>query len=58
MAAEVLQQLDLAQGALGENLFAEDICDLFDSDTVVGLVIHGGTANSEEEKGYGQQKLV
>lgn len=42
MAAEVLQQLDLAQGALGENLLAEDIGDLFDGDTLVGLSVDRG----------------
>lgn len=43
MAAEVLEQLDLAQGALGENLLAEDICDFLDGNTLVGLVIDGST---------------
>jgi hypothetical protein len=39
MAAEVLQQLDLAQSALGENLLAENIGNLFDGDTLVCLSI-------------------
>lgn len=43
MASEVLQQLDLAQGALGQNLLAEDIGDLFDGNTFIGLVVDGGT---------------
>lgn len=42
MAAEVLQQLDLAQSALGENLLAKDIGDLFDSDALVGLSVYRG----------------
>ena len=40
--SEVLQQLDLAQGALGENLFAEDIGDLLDGYTLARLVVGGG----------------
>jgi hypothetical protein len=35
----VLQQLDLAQSALGENLLAENIGNLFDGDTLVCLSI-------------------
>jgi hypothetical protein len=42
VAAEVLEQLDLAESSLGENLLAEDIGDLLDGDTLVGLVVHGG----------------
>lgn len=42
MAAEVLQQLDLAQGALGENFLAENIGDLFDGDALVGLSVDSG----------------
>lgn len=41
MAPEVLQELDLAQGALGQNLFAKDIGDLLDGDAFVGLVVNG-----------------
>jgi hypothetical protein len=41
VAPEVLQELDLAQGALGQDLLAEDIGDLLDGNTLVGLVIHG-----------------
>lgn len=40
MAAEVLQQLDLAQSALGENLLAKNIGDLFDSDALVRLSVY------------------
>ena len=36
----MLQELDLAQGALGEDLFAEDICDFLDGNTLVRLVVY------------------
>ena len=39
VAAKVLQQLDLAQGALGEDLLAKDIGDLLDGDALVRLVV-------------------
>lgn len=42
MAAEVLQKLDLAQGPLSQNLFAEDIGDFFDGNTFAGLNVGGG----------------
>lgn len=51
MAAEVLEKLDLAQGALGQNLLAKNIGDLLDGDALVGLVVNGGT----ERRGYRQQ---
>lgn len=44
MAAEVLEQLNLAQSALGEDLLAEYIGDLLDGDALVGLVVDGSTA--------------
>jgi hypothetical protein len=37
--SEVLQQLDLAQGALGQDLLAEDIGDLFDGHAFARLVV-------------------
>jgi hypothetical protein len=43
VSPEVLQQLDLAQGTLGQDLLAKDIGDLLDGDTLVGMVIDGGT---------------
>jgi hypothetical protein len=43
LTSEVLQQLDLAQGTLGEDLLAEDIGDLFDGDALARLVV-GGSA--------------
>ena len=42
MTSEVLEELDLAQGALGQDLFAEDIGDLLDGDSLVRLSVHGG----------------
>ena len=41
VTTEVLQQLDFAQGALGQNLLGKDICDLLDSDALAGLVVGG-----------------
>ncbi len=49
VASEVLEELDLAQGALGQDLLAEDIGDLLDGDAFAGLVIHGGTGAREED---------
>jgi hypothetical protein len=42
VASEVLQQLDLAQGALGQNLLAEDIGDLLDGDALARPVVGRG----------------
>lgn len=39
MASEVLKELDLTQGALGQDLLAEDIGDLLDGDALVALVV-------------------
>ena len=39
--SEVLQQLDLSQGALGQDLLAEDICNLFDGNAFSRLVVCG-----------------
>lgn len=47
MPPEVLQELDLAQGALGQDLLAEYIGDLLDSNTLVGLVVDSGARSSE-----------
>lgn len=43
MASEVLQQLDLSQGPFGQNLLAEHIGDLLDSDTLARLSVGGRT---------------
>jgi hypothetical protein len=43
MAPEMLQELDFAQCALGEDFLAEDIGDFLDGDALVGLVVHGST---------------
>ena len=45
MSPEVLEKLDFAQGALGENLLAKDIGNLLNGDALVRLVIHSGTMN-------------
>jgi hypothetical protein len=42
VSPEVLEQLDLAQGALGQDLLAEDIGDLLDGNALVRLVVDGG----------------
>jgi hypothetical protein len=41
--SEVLQELDFAQGTLGQDLLAEDIGDLLDGHALAGLVV-GGSA--------------
>lgn len=41
MATKMLQQLDFAQSTLGEDLLAEDICDLFDGNAFGSLTIDG-----------------
>lgn len=46
VAPEVLQQLDLAQGTLGEDLLAEDVGDLFDGDALARLVVGRGADNA------------
>ena len=46
--SEVLQKLDLAKGALREDLLAKNIGDLLDGDTLVALVVHGGTARERQ----------
>lgn len=52
MPTEVLQEFNLAQGALGENLFAKDIRHLFNGDPCVCLVVKGGTRR--EKRGAGK----
>jgi hypothetical protein len=43
MAAKMLQELDLSQGALCEDLLAEDIGDFLDRDAFSGLTVGGST---------------
>jgi hypothetical protein len=43
---EVLEELDLAQSALGQDLLAKDIGDFLDGDTLVGKVVDGGAGKS------------
>jgi hypothetical protein len=47
MAAEVLQELDLAQSALSEDFFAEYIGYFLDRDAFVRLIVHGGAISQE-----------
>lgn len=47
MSSEVLQELYLTQGALGQDLLAKDIGNLLDRDTLVCLVVHRCTATSK-----------
>jgi hypothetical protein len=53
VSPEVLEQLDLSQSTLCENLLAEDICDLFDGDTLVGSIVHRSALSCE-----GQHRIV
>jgi hypothetical protein len=47
----VLQQLDFAQGTLGQDLLAEDVGDLFDSHALARLVVGGGTVGTRSACG-------
>lgn len=47
VSSEVLEELYLTQCSLGQNLLAEYIGDLLDSDALVGLVVHSGTITVE-----------
>ena len=47
MTAEVLEELDLAQGSLGENLLAENIGDFLDGNAFAGLGIGCGTGRED-----------
>lgn len=46
VSPKVLQQLDLAQGALGEDFLAEHIGDLLDGDALARLVVGRGADNA------------
>jgi hypothetical protein len=48
MSTEVLKQLDLAQGPLGQDLLTEDIGNLFNGNALVRLVVNGATVGGEE----------
>lgn len=52
VAPEMLQELDLAQSALGQNLLAEDIGDFLDGNTLVGLVVDRSTIQIHEAVSY------
>ncbi len=51
MPTEVLQELNLAQGSLGENLFAKDIRHLFNGDAFIRLVVDGSTGREKRVRG-------
>lgn len=40
MSSEMLQELDFAQSALGQDLLAEDIGNLLDRDALIRLIVH------------------
>lgn len=48
LASEVLQQLDLAQCALGQDLLAEDVGDLFDGHALARLVVGSRTVHMHQ----------
>ena len=52
----MLQQLDLAQGALGEDLFAEDIGDLLDGDALARLVVGRGAVDGSISMWYAARR--
>lgn len=45
MTSEMFEQLNLAQGTLGQNLFAKDVGNLFHSNALVGRIMNGGATN-------------
>lgn len=49
--SEVLEQLDFAQGTLGQDLLAEDVGDLFDGDALARLVVGSRTAGHNQHEG-------
>ena len=56
MSSKVLEELDLAQGALRQNLLAKDIGDLFDGHSLVGLAIYGGAIGVLVGRGSGTRE--
>jgi len=48
--SEMLEKLDLAQGALGQDLLTEDIGNLLDGDTLLGLVVDGGAVREKRRR--------
>jgi hypothetical protein len=50
VATEMLEQLDLSQGTLGEDLLAEDIGDFLDSDAFAGLGVGCGAKDKQRDK--------
>lgn len=52
MSSEVLQELDLPEGSLGQYLLAENIGDLLDCDPVTGLIICCSAAHGYVSSDY------
>lgn len=50
MSSEVLQELDFAQGALGQDFLAKNIGDLLDGNTLLCLVIDGCTVTGNDRQ--------
>lgn len=48
----MLEELDFAQSALGENLLAEDIGDLLDGNAFVCLIVYGSTGGSDVRSSF------
>jgi hypothetical protein len=49
VASEVLKELDLSESSLGQNLLAEDICDLLDGNSFASLAIGGSARDVSKE---------
>lgn len=49
MTAEVLEEFDLSEGALGQDFLAEHIGDLFDGDAIACLHIGRGTDHGQSD---------
>jgi hypothetical protein len=58
MSSEMLQKLDLSQRTLGQNLLAEDIGDLLDRNSFIGLSVGRGTVEKTVSICLEQRKHV
>lgn len=47
VSPKMLEELDFSQSPLREDFLAEHVGDLFDRDTLAGLVVCGGTEVSD-----------
>jgi hypothetical protein len=55
MTAEMLKQLDLSEGTLGQNLLAEDIGHLLDGNALAVLVV-GSRASSYNQHVFSEYR--